>query len=75
MQNTKAADVRHRPQLAYSLRSPRSDRNENGKQKKKKTIHLTVARTSDPSSQLCLGLLVFLRSQTCHDELGELTRQ
>lgn len=55
MQNTKAAGVRPQTQLAYGLRSPRSDRNGNGVQKKRKTIHLAVAQTSDPSSQLCLG--------------------
>lgn len=73
-----------RPLLTYSLRSPRSDRNGNEEEEEgwgggggvgRKTIHLSVAWTSDPSSQLCLSLLVFLRSQTCHDKLDQLTCQ
>lgn len=45
-----------------------------GKEKEKeKRIHLFTAWTSDPSSCLCLGRLVFLPSQTCHSVLGKLT--
>lgn len=73
MQNTKAAGVRLRPLLAYSLRSLRGDRNGNGEGGKDNSSRNGL--NLDPSSQLCLGLLVFLRSQTCHGELGKLTRQ